>query len=257
MPETGFTESHQDETPKPTQAADYYEVLQINRNADEETIHRVYRIMALRFHPDNPTTGDLNKFLELRRAYQMLSDPVKRAEHDANCRQSDSQPLPIFELKDFVYGVEGEVNRRLGILSLLYHRRRTSEDKVGISVLDLEKRMGFPREHLDFTLWYLRAKGYIQPEDNSDYALTSEGVDFVEKNSSTNRVIRQLLTAPSGHTHNETPAEYCAGGGDGAASSDSGTPVFTTPSPIAVRVARPVSRRMKRLRSARPLKRAV
>jgi len=43
-------------------------------NADPETIHRVYRIMAARFHPDNPTTGSLERFLLLREAYQTLSD---------------------------------------------------------------------------------------------------------------------------------------------------------------------------------------
>ena len=55
--------------------SDYYEVLQISRNADVETIHRVYRIMAARFHPDNPRTGDTETFLVLRRAYQVLGDP--------------------------------------------------------------------------------------------------------------------------------------------------------------------------------------
>ena len=33
----------------------------------------------------------------------------------------EAPPLPIFELKDFVEGIEGEKNRRLGVLSLLYH----------------------------------------------------------------------------------------------------------------------------------------
>ena len=36
-------------------AVDYYEVLQVSQNAEPETIHRVYRIMAARFHPDNPS----------------------------------------------------------------------------------------------------------------------------------------------------------------------------------------------------------
>ena len=61
--------------PKPPSIADYYEVLQISRNADPETIHRVYRIMVARFHPDNPRTGDPERFRLLRRAYHVLSDP--------------------------------------------------------------------------------------------------------------------------------------------------------------------------------------
>jgi curved DNA-binding protein CbpA len=145
---------------------DYYEVLQISRNAEVETIHRVYRMMATRFHPDNPRTGNTETFLLLKRAYQVLADPVERAKYNAARQGQDEEPLPIFELKDFVCGLEGEMNRRLGALSLLYNRRRNNEDKPSLGLLDLEKLMGFPREHLNFTLWYLKARGYVSVEDN-------------------------------------------------------------------------------------------
>jgi curved DNA-binding protein len=174
---------------------DYYEVLQISRNADIETIHRVYRIMASRFHPDNPRTGDTETFLLLRRAYQVLADPDQRAKYDSTCQIEEDSPLPIFELKDFVHGLQGEVNRRLGVLSLLYNRRRTHEDHPGLSVLDLEKRMSFPREHLNFALWYLKAKGYVRQEDNSDCGITADGIDFIEAHSSTDELVKRLIHA--------------------------------------------------------------
>ena len=41
---------------------DYYEFLQISKNAEPDTIHRVYRFLAARFHPDNPESGDEEKF---------------------------------------------------------------------------------------------------------------------------------------------------------------------------------------------------
>ena len=41
---------------------DYYELLQISPNAEPETIHRVYRLLAQRFHPDNKETGDARRF---------------------------------------------------------------------------------------------------------------------------------------------------------------------------------------------------
>jgi DnaJ-domain-containing protein 1 len=180
-------------------SSDYYEIMQISRHADTETIHRVYRIMAARFHPDNPKTGNLERFLALRQANQVLSDPVQRAEYDSAHRIHETAPLVIFELKDFVDGIEGEINRRLGVLSLLYHRRRMNDSVAGLSVLELERRMSFPREYLDFTLWYLKAKGYITViEDNSDYGLTALGVDYVESHSCTNRLIRELLTVGPG-----------------------------------------------------------
>lgn len=178
-----------------TPETDYYEVLQISRNADIETIHRVYRMMAARFHPDNPRTGDTELFLRLKHAYEVLSDTGRRARYDA-CHQLEQEaPLPIFELKDFVHGLRGEMNRRMGVLSLLYNRRRADEDHPGLSVMDLEKRMAFPREHLNFALWYLRAKGYVRQEDNSDCGITAAGIDFIESHSSHDDLVKRLIHA--------------------------------------------------------------
>ena len=173
---------------------DHYETLQISRKADIDTIHRVFRIMALRFHPDNPETGDVERFLGLKRAYAVLSEPQLRAEYDAVlAKDRDDGPSPIFVLKDFVTGVEAESNRRLGVLCLLYRKRQTNPDAPGVSLLDLEREMGFPREYLSFTMWYLRAKEYIHVADNSDYALTAAGADFVEKKAVRHEIVAKLL----------------------------------------------------------------
>lgn len=176
----------------------YYEILQISRHADVETIHRVYRMMAARFHPDNPSTGNSETFLLLKRAYEVLSDPDRRAQYDDSHELEEQQPLAIFELKDFVFGLKGEVNRRLGVLALLYNRRRANHDNPGLSVLDLERRMAFPREHLNFALWYLRAKGYVRQEDNSDCGITAQGIDFIEAHSSSDDLVKRLIHAGTG-----------------------------------------------------------
>lgn len=172
---------------------DHYEVLQISRNADVETIHRVYRIMAARFHPDNPRTGNTETFLLLKHAYEVLADPDQRAKYDQVRQAEDEGPLPIFELQDFVYGLKGEMNRRLGVLALLYNRRRANQDHPGMSLLDLEKRMAFPREHLNFAMWYLRSKGYVSQEDNSDCGITAGGIDFIESHCASDELIQRLI----------------------------------------------------------------
>ncbi|MDD7208756.1 MAG: DnaJ C-terminal domain-containing protein, partial [Lachnospiraceae bacterium] len=63
---------------------DYYEVLGIDRNADENTIKKAYRKMAKKYHPDiNP--GDKNaeaRFKEITEAYEILSDEKKRKLYD-------------------------------------------------------------------------------------------------------------------------------------------------------------------------------
>ncbi len=92
-------------------------------------------------------------------------------------------------------GIEGEANRRLGILCLLYNQRRRDAEHPGLSVLDLERLMWFPREYLSFAVWYLKDRGYVLMGDNSDFMLTSAGVDFVEANSPRHTVLHKLLKA--------------------------------------------------------------
>lgn len=185
--------SAEDEAEPETEDLDYYEILQIGPEAETETIYRVYRIMAARFHPDNPKTGDLEKFLLLKTAYEVLSDPDRRSDYDARRKRRDTEPLPIFELKDFVTGVEAEANRRLGVLSLLYNQRRQDPDHPAISLLHLELRMAFPREYLSFTMWFLRAKGLVTAADNQDYVITAPGAEFVEDNVGKSEILGQLL----------------------------------------------------------------
>jgi hypothetical protein len=174
---------------------DYYELMQISHNAELETIHRVFRMMASRYHPDNAETGDNEKFLLLTKAYAVLSDPARRAAYDEAHQARHTQPLPVFGLKEFAEGLEGEVNRRLGILSLLYNRRRTNPDNPGISVLDFESVMAFPREHLEFAIWFLREKQYIRPGNTSDYMISAAGVEYLESEIPSNGVLSKLLNA--------------------------------------------------------------
>jgi curved DNA-binding protein len=175
---------------------DYYEVLQVSPNAEMETIHRVFKILAARYHPDNPQTGDKEQFLLLAQAYEALSDPERRAAYDSTYRLKNVEgPMPVFEAKEFFLGVEAEANRRLGILSLLYQRRRLQPDHPGLSLLEFEKMMLFPRELLSFTVWFLKDKKYIEMLHNSDYAITSTGVEFLETRLPSNPILSKLLQA--------------------------------------------------------------
>ena len=63
---------------------DYYEVLGVNKSADEGEIKKAYRKLALQYHPDkNPNNKDAEeKFKEAAEAYEVLSDADKRARYD-------------------------------------------------------------------------------------------------------------------------------------------------------------------------------
>jgi molecular chaperone DnaJ len=63
---------------------DYYEVLEVARGADAQELKKSYRRLAMKYHPDqNPDdAGAAEKFREITEAYQVLSDPQKRATYD-------------------------------------------------------------------------------------------------------------------------------------------------------------------------------
>jgi curved DNA-binding protein len=63
---------------------DYYKVLGVERNADENEIKRTYRKLALQFHPDkNPGDKQAEEhFKEINEAYEVLGDPTKRQKYD-------------------------------------------------------------------------------------------------------------------------------------------------------------------------------
>ena len=185
-----------------TPTVDYYEFLQISPNADAETIHRVYRFLAARLHPDNSETGHEENFRLLRVAYDALSDPRRRAEYDATRARTQAPPEPLATSIDFMDELDGELNRRLAVLAVLYYRRRTNPTFPEVNLHEIEERMGFPRDYLDFTLWYLQRKGYVSKADNAQYTLTVDGVDFVETQRSNIPTLNKLLTSGSGSPGN-------------------------------------------------------
>ena len=181
---------------------DYYELMQISPNAEIETIQRVYRMLAARYHPDYPETADADRFMLLNEAYGVLSDPDARASYDLTYQTGRTSPMEIFNLKEFAIGISGENHRRMGLLCLLYNRRRTDPDKPVMSLLEFEKVMSFPREHLIFTIWYLQSKGMLKQGEQSDFAISAEGVDYIEQHLPSNQILYKLLkSAEMGSAH--------------------------------------------------------
>ncbi len=65
------------------QKQDYYDVLGVARNAGADELKKAFRRLAMRFHPDrNQEAGAEAKFKEVNEAYEVLSDPEKRAMYD-------------------------------------------------------------------------------------------------------------------------------------------------------------------------------
>src|ERR1700721_76758 len=83
---------------------DYYEVLGVERDADQDAIRRAYRKLARKLHPDlNSDSEAEDRFKELGEAYEVLSDPDKRERYDrlgANWRQQE-QETPDASFEEF------------------------------------------------------------------------------------------------------------------------------------------------------------
>ena len=62
---------------------DYYEVLGVDKSADEKDLKNAFRSLARKYHPDRSTEDDAeDKFKEIQEAYAVLSDPEKRQMYD-------------------------------------------------------------------------------------------------------------------------------------------------------------------------------
>ena len=59
---------------------DYYKILGVDKNASQDEIRKAFHKLAHQYHPDKG--GDAEKFKEINEAYQVLSDPAKRAQYD-------------------------------------------------------------------------------------------------------------------------------------------------------------------------------
>ena len=64
-------------------ARDYYEILGVSRDTDKEDLKSAYRRLARKYHPDvNKEPGAEERFKEINRAYEVLSEPETRARYD-------------------------------------------------------------------------------------------------------------------------------------------------------------------------------
>ncbi len=174
---------------------DYYEILQLSQGADQETIDRVYRLLAKRYHPDNKNTGDAKKFDALVKAYRALSDPEKRADYDAKYEAGNSHQWNNFPHAAPSKGTEDDRKIYQAILSMLYTARRRDAGNAGVGVFQMEKLLGVPEKYLEFHIWYLREKGWIQRVENGGFAITVSGVDAVIEDNLTSKKDRLLPAA--------------------------------------------------------------
>lgn len=172
---------------------DYYSVLEVSPTATGDTISRVYRALAHRFHPDNRETGDPEMFSKITEAYSVLSDSNKRTAYDVKFEASKAMRWKIFESPEQAKGVEAEKAKRNGILGVLYRRLLATPWKSEVMRRHIEELLGCPSEQLEASFWYLIQKKFIVQGDGGSYRITHDGMDHFEASGAKAPPERALL----------------------------------------------------------------
>ena len=176
---------------------DYYELLEISPNANSDTIERMFRYFAQRYHPDNRQTGDRSRFDSIIEAHNTLRDPAKRAQYDIDHQnQSNLRSKLVEEVGDKGIGRGIDIQNKL--LSLVYIKCRQNVRKPGFGEVELQGLLGCPAEHLEFHLWYLKEKGWIRRTENGTFAITVEGVDHTNSERKPKKTSSLLTDQSSG-----------------------------------------------------------
>lgn len=162
-----------------------YDVLQVSPRAHPLILTKAFRLLAALYHPDNSQTGNAEGFKQVVEAYRVLSDPLRRSLYDRD----------TFGAMDAPTGAPGgtddpvlpppcrcadERELRELILRTLYDVRRSRPYQPGLSLLVLAELFGCAIEDLQFPLWYLRGKRWVETSDDSEVVITVAGVDQLE-----------------------------------------------------------------------------
>ena len=160
---------------------DYYELMQLSPNADVETIERVFRHFAKKFHPDNAECADNDKFIKIVEAHRTLIDPETRAGYDVKYQNYwNSRWRIASDASDGSAFGEDHVTRER-LLSLLYVQRRRDMNNPGLGNHEMARLLSTPLELVEFHLWYLKDKGFVERLHSGQYGITALGVDQVEQ----------------------------------------------------------------------------
>lgn len=158
---------------------DYYKIMGIKPDISPQDLERRFHRLAKRFHPDNPQTGNRERFDLLIEAHNLLKDPGKRTQYDSLYNQivGTQQTYAANGTGGDTVGQDVDIQSKL--LTVFYSRRRHNIREPGVPEVELERIFGCKIENLEFHLWYLKAKRWIERLENGMFSITVEGIDHV------------------------------------------------------------------------------
>ncbi len=158
---------------------DYYDLMQLSPNADDDTIQRIFRHLAQKWHPDHQN-GDTERFKRLVEAHEILTNPEARAAYDVKYQKFWEDKWKMAAEASDCQGFMDDKDVRERMLSLYYVERRSRMHDPGLGEMEVARLLGIPIELIDFHIWYLKEKGWVQRLENGQLAITASGVDQVE-----------------------------------------------------------------------------
>lgn len=107
--ERHFTKSQAEAVRRVLSCKDYYKILDVSKDCTVDELKKVYRSLALKFHPDkNHAPGATEAFKKIGQAFNVLTDPEKRRRFDQYGTEDDSQPaVTRHRQSDVFYQYEG------------------------------------------------------------------------------------------------------------------------------------------------------
>jgi curved DNA-binding protein len=154
--------------------------MQISPNADIDTIQHVFRYLAKKWHPDYHK-GDPEQFKLLVEAHKILTNTERRAAYDLRYQRFWENKWNIAAEASDGRSLVDDSEVRESLLSLYYVQRRSKMNDPGLGEMEVARLMRIPVHLIEFHIWYLKEKEWIQRLENGQFALTARGVDEVEK----------------------------------------------------------------------------
>lgn len=177
---------------------DYYIILQVDPTCSPKELEAAYRHLAKTYHPDHIDTADVTKFNQVIEAYRTLRNPDQRAEYDlvyaANKKDNWFKFTAGNSLDVDEKSVIDDAEAHARILVFLYKKRRENARSAGIAGFYVQQMLDCSEEIIDFHLWYLKEKGFIEITEQGALAITIQGIDHVIATSRNTQAEKLLIT---------------------------------------------------------------